>query len=91
MQVERNNRSAIGFALVYGQLCAIGMPVCMAGRHVENAAQRHLFNQVIRMKMEILLIRTCALVHALIGTTATWYMDNDNGADFVRISREVIP
>ncbi len=43
------------------------------------------------MKMEILLIRTCALVHALIGTTATWYMDNDNGADFVRISREVIP
>lgn len=43
------------------------------------------------MKMEILLIGTCALVHALIGTTATWYMGNYPGADFDRISREVIP
>ncbi len=43
------------------------------------------------MKMEILLIETCALVHALIGTTATWDADNDRGADFVRLSREVRP
>jgi hypothetical protein len=43
------------------------------------------------MKMEILLIETCALVHALIGTTATWYVDNDSGADYVGGSREVGP
>jgi len=46
---------------------------------------------VIQMKMEILLIRTCALVHALIGTAATRCVDNDRGADYVRISREVRP
>ena len=68
-----------------------GVPVHMAGRNAENAAQRHLIGQVIWMKMEILLIGTCALVHALIGTTATWYVDNDRGADYVRISREVRP
>ena len=46
------------------------------------------------MRMDILLIGICALVHVLIGTTATWYVetwyvDNDRGANFVRISREV--
>ena len=51
---------------------------------------RHLFGQVIRMKMEILPIGTCALVHALIRTTATWYVDNDRGADYARGSREVV-
>ncbi len=43
------------------------------------------------MKMKILLIGTCALVHALIGTTATWHVDNDRGADYAGISREVVP
>ncbi|MEA3283273.1 MAG: hypothetical protein U9Q68_12120 [Euryarchaeota archaeon] len=43
------------------------------------------------MKIETLLIGTCALVYALIGTTATWYVDNDRGADCVRGSREVRP
>ena len=43
------------------------------------------------MKMEILLIGTCALVHALIRMTATGYMDNDHGAYYVIISREVRP
>ncbi|MEA1869088.1 MAG: hypothetical protein U9N09_02905 [Euryarchaeota archaeon] len=43
------------------------------------------------MKMKILLIGTCALVHALIGMTATWDADNDRGADYVSGSREVRP
>ena len=89
MQIKRNNRLVTGFVLVYEHLCAL---VCRytAGRNAENAAQRHLFGQVIWMKMEILLIGTCALVHALIGTTATWYMGNDRGVDYGG-SREVRP
>ncbi len=84
-------RLVAGFVLVYEGLHAIGMSGCTAGRDVENAAQRHLFGQVIWMKMEILLIGTCALVHALMGTTATWYVNNDRGADYVRGSRGVRP
>ena len=41
------------------------------------------------MRTEILLIGICALVYALMGTTAAWHVDDDGGADFVRISREV--
>ena len=41
------------------------------------------------MKTEILLIGICVLVYALIRTTAAWYVNNDGGADFVIISREV--
>ena len=46
---------------------------------------------MIQTRMEILLIGMCALMWALIGTTAatTWCVDDDGGADFVRISREV--
>ncbi|PXF61835.1 MAG: hypothetical protein C4B59_00985 [Candidatus Methanogaster sp.] len=76
--------------LGHERLHAIGMSRCAAGKNVENAAQKHLFGQVIWMKMEILLIGTCALVHVLIGTTATCYVDNDRGADY-RGSREVRP
>ncbi len=64
------------------------MPVCTSDRNVENAAQRQLFGQVILMKIEILPIETCAVVHALVGVTAIGYADNDRGADYVR-SREV--
>ena len=76
------------FVLDYERLHAIGISGCVAGRNVENAAQKYLFDQVIWMKIEILLIGTCALVHALIRTTATWYGDNDRGADYGG-SREV--
>ena len=44
---------------------------------------------MIQMRTKILVIRICALVYALMGTTATGYVDDDGGADFVRISREV--
>lgn len=57
----------------------------------EKRGLRHLFGRVIWMKMKILLIGTCALVHALIGMTATWDADNDRGADYVSGSREVRP
>ena len=41
------------------------------------------------MKTGVLLIGMGALVYALIRTTAAWYVNNDGGADFVIISREV--
>jgi len=41
------------------------------------------------MRTKVLVIGICALVYALMGTTVTWYVDDDGSADFVRISREV--
>ncbi len=85
-----NNRPVTGFAPVYEHSHATWVPVYPAGRNAENAAQRHLFGQVIWMKMEILLIGTCALVHALIRATATGYVDNDRGAGYARGPIEVV-
>ncbi|MEA1893819.1 MAG: hypothetical protein U9N36_01190 [Euryarchaeota archaeon] len=80
---DRTQRRLVtGFVLVYERLHAIGMSGCAAGRNVENAAQKHLFGQVIWMKIGILLIGTCAIVHTLIGMTATWYVDDDRGAGY---------